>query len=87
MSGFQIGVLIWLSILTFWCLALRHTGRELVGLLVKARVLKVEDVDTKKPSSTTTYVPPDRNDPENNPFLKAGIEALKKNKQEDCQDG
>jgi len=87
MSGFQIGVLIWLVFLTIRSFTAQARTAKVVDLLVEMDVLKRVETPTKKTSSTTTYVPPDRSDPDNNPFLKAGIEAIRQSKKKGSQDG
>ena len=69
MSGFQVVVLIWLALLTLWYLGLRYANVRLTRLLVAAKVLV--DLDAKPPEL-------DYDDPKNNPFLKAGLDAIKR---------
>lgn len=42
-SAFQIVVLVWLVLLTIWCLLFRWGINHLVGLLIEAGVLTIED--------------------------------------------
>jgi hypothetical protein len=74
MSGFQIVVLIWLTSITATNLVLW----QIVYGLASGR--------NKNPTKSRVDLA-DLNDPKNNPFLKAGIKAVKELKKEDGQNG
>lgn len=91
MSTFDWVVLVWLILLTLWnlvfCTALTH----LVNELTRIGILRKIEPDPEKKSCPPTYVRPSlhRDNPGENPFLKAGIEAVEeaKKKQEGKANG
>ena len=70
MSGFQIFILIWISLLTLGFLFLL----KICYVLVKVQL----DRDAARNQAHTAFS--DLRDPKNNPFLRAGLDAVREGK-------
>lgn len=75
MSGFQIIVLIWLTVVTSWLVVNLFVDRFLWK--------KVMGVDKTQRHDYG----PNLDEPKNNPFLKAGLDAIRKRKKKGSQSG
>lgn len=81
MSGLQIVFLIWLILLTLALFPLY----KVVYVLAKDRLDRADRAEKMRQTLGERF---DRNDPKSNPFLKAGMAAVKEQKKrEGSQDG